>query len=353
MIDGLSPPSLLFSPLWTGAMMLAAGLLAWLVARTVAQAGWRQLLDVPGERSSHQRPVPRGGGIGVVLACLAVLATLIGGGSWQTPGWPLLLALALVAAIGVVDDLRPLPAAARLPVHLLAGALLVLAIQPLVEVTGELTWTFALAVAIGVAWSVNLHNFMDGIDCLLTGQAVWCAVAFACLYLRADDPAMAGLALVLAAALLGFLPWNLPRARVFMGDGCAGFLGLMLAWLALYGGVRGWIGWAESLVIGSAFLIDSGATLIWRAVRGRPVWRAHRQHLYQYLVRAGASHGRVSGCYMLWNLFVAMPALILMRMQVLHPPWLIAVTVYLLGLALWVLLRTAAARRLAVREATL
>ena len=351
MVDGLAATSLLLSPGWTLAMMAAAGLVAWLSARAVVQAGWRRLLDVPGERSSHQRPVPRGGGIGVVLACLAVLATLVVGGTWQTPGWPLLLALAMVAGIGTLDDLRPLPAALRLPVHLLAGLLLALAIQPLVRATGELSLAWVLAIGIGAAWSVNLHNFMDGIDSLLSAQAIWAAGVFAALFLIADDPASASLALVLVAALLGFLPWNLPRARVCMGEGCAGFLGLMLAWLVLYGGVRGWVGWAESLVIGSAFLIDSGATLVWRGLRGRPVWRAHRQHLYQYLVRAGASHGQVSACYMLWNLFVAVPALAVMRMQPQMSSWMIAVTVLLLGLLLWALLRSAAARRIAVLEA--
>lgn len=341
----------LLSPLLTLAMMLAAGLIAWLSARVVVQSGWQRLLDVPGERSSHQRPVPRGGGIGVILACLAVLATLVAGGTWQTPGWPLWSALALVAAIGTLDDLRPLPAAVRLPVHLIAGGLLVLAIQPLAHATGSLTPGLMLAIVIGAAWSVNLHNFMDGIDALLSGQGLWCAVAFAVLYLRSDDPAVASLALVLAAALAGFLPWNRPRARVFMGDGGAGFLGLLLAWLALYGGVRGWIGWAESLVIGSAFVIDSGATLVWRALRRRPVWRAHRQHLYQYLVRAGGSHGQVTACYMLWNLLVALPALVLMRMQPALPSWSIAAAVYGPGLLLWALLRRAAARRIALLEA--
>lgn len=351
MAEHLTAQPLLLSPAWTLAMMAAAALIAWLSARAVVHARWRRLLDVPGERSSHQQPVPRGAGIGVVAACLAVLLTLVVGGSWQTPGWPLLLALALVAAIGTVDDLRPLPVAVRLPVHLLAGLLLVLAIQPLVHATGTLSPWWAAVIVIAVAWSVNLHNFMDGIDSLLTGQGIWAAGAYAALFLLADDPATASLALVVAAALLGFLPWNLPRARAFMGDGGAGFLGLLLAWLALYGGVRGWVGWAESLVIGSAFLIDSGATLIWRGLRGRPVWRGHRQHLYQYLVRAGASHGRVSACYMLWNLFVAVPALVLMRGSSPPSSWTIAVTVLVLGLLLWALLRIAAARRLARVEA--
>src|SRR5690606_21257352 len=107
-----------------------------------------------------------------------------------------------------------------------------------------------------------LHNFMDGIDGLLAAQAIWCGSAFAALFWLAGEPGPTLFALMLGAACAGFITLNLPRARVFLGDGASGFIGLALGWLCVYGGLRGAVPWPMSIAIGSAFLVDGTATLL-------------------------------------------------------------------------------------------
>lgn len=349
----MSESGFVWPPAWSLLSLAVAVLTVWLLAREIARQRWSALLDEPGARSSHDQPTPRGGGLGIIIVGLAVLAAFLVGDGWPATGWLMFAGFALIAGIGVLDDLHSQPAWLRLILHLLGASLLLWALRPLIEAGGEFSPIPVMLSILAIAWSVNLHNFMDGIDTLLAGQTVWYGLVYALLFLLGNDPVMAVFAAVLAASALGFLPWNWPRARVFMGDGAAGYIGAVVAWLAVYGAVRGIIGWPESLVIASTFLIDSIATVALRALRGRAVWRAHREHLYQRLVQAGHGHGRISACYMLWNLFVAVPAVFLMRMQTsTDRQWMIALTVLALGLLLWLSLRALLAQRRRVTEAS-
>lgn len=342
----MSDSGFVWPPAWSLLSLLAAAGIAWLVAREIARHRWSVLLDAPGDRSSHDRPTPRGGGLGIVLVGLAVLAAFAAGDFWMVSGALTLAGFALVAGIGMLDDVHSQPAWLRLLAHLVAAGLLLLALKPLIHAQGEFTPMLGLLVMLTVAWSVNLHNFMDGIDTLLAGQAIWYGTIYAVLFLLGNDPVMAVFAAVLAASVAGFLPWNWPRAKVFMGDGAAGYLGVVVAWLAVYGAIRGVIGWPESLVIASAFLIDSGATIGLRILRGQAVWRAHREHLYQRAVQAGAGHGKVSACFMLWNLLVAAPAVWLIRLQPsAGQRWTIALATLAAGALIWLGVRAVLAQR--------
>ncbi len=342
----MSEPGFVLPPAWSLLSLAVAALTVWLLAREIARRRWSALLDKPGERSSHDRPTPRGGGLGIVIVGLAVLVAFALGDGWPTPAWLVLTGLAVIAGIGILDDLHSQPAWLRLLLHLLGAILLLWALRPLIEARGELSLAMGSIAVLVIAWSVNLHNFMDGIDSLLAAQAIWYGAVYALLFLLGNDPVMAVFAAVLAASALGFLPWNWPRAKVFMGDGGACYIGAVVAWFAVYGAVRGIISWPESVVIASAFLVDSAATVSLRAARGEAVWRAHREHLYQRLVQGGHGHGRVSACYMLWNLFVAIPGVFLMRMQTSSSrQWLIALTVIAVGLMLWLSLRALLAQR--------
>lgn len=336
---------------WALPALVAAGLvvaaaLSWLVARAVALLP-EAPLDDPGPRSSHRVPTPRGGGLGIVLVGLSAIPALAWTGSWPVPWLPVLLGLALVAAIGLLDDWRPRPAWLRLLVHVGAAMMLVTAVlstpvlpPPTLAPAPAPAPTLVLLAVLALVWSTNLHNFMDGINGLLALQGLWYGVALALLFGVGGDGGLELFALLLASACLGFLPLNYPRARVFLGDGAAGFLGLAFATLALAGIHAGTFDAPTVLVLASAFLVDSGATLAWRGLRGARVWQAHREHLYQSLVHAGHGHGAVSAWYMLWNLSIALPALYLLAHRESVPErWMIAVLVLVLALSVWLLLR--------------
>ena len=315
-----------------GLAVLVAALLAFLIAHRMAHSA--RLIDVPGPRSSHTRPTPRGGGIGIVLVGLVAIGALAIVNLWPLPWLPTLGAFALVAAIGVLDDIRHRPVLLRLAAHAAAAAMLVV---PLAQqwygawIAGPAA---GLAVA-GLVWSTNLHNFMDGIDGLLAHHAIWAGLVYATLFAFAVQPAPALFAVLLAAAAIGFLPMNWPRAKVFLGDGASGYIGLVVGWLALYGMMRGVVPLPESLIVLSAFLIDSGATLAVRILRRERFWQAHREHLYQRLVRRGQSHLTVSAMFAAWNLGVAVPALLLARNVGVDSSWRVCAAVFALGMIVW------------------
>lgn len=274
--------------------LAAAG--AWLARRHALRRG---LLDLPGERRSHATPTPRGGGIGIVLAWLGAILALATAG--VLPG-PLALAVvaggALVGGAGFADDHRPLSPWWRLAAHVAAGLLLGAGLWS----SGAAPW-LAAGAALAVPIMVNVWNFMDGIDGLAASQAALAAGGFAWL---GGAPAAAWPAAALAAACLGFLPFNFPRARIFLGDVGSGLLGYALvvpAALLLEG--REPAGAAALLPVVflplSAFLLDATLTLGRRIVRGERWWTAHVGHAYQRLAARGGSHVPVTLAYAAWT----------------------------------------------------
>lgn len=302
--------------------VLAFALSALLTRASIGYALHRRLIDQPGQRRSHTVPTPRGGGIAIVAAILVCIGLPIA--LWAPQHWPVVAAIVLVAAIGWIDDHRPLGAATRLAVHALAAALVCVSVA-LASVTDAgagaaappgafgtepaLRWLLVLAAVVTIVWSINLHNFMDGIDGLLALQALFVFVVMAILLGRYGAPAPAAAAAVMAAAVGGFVPFNFPRAHIFMGDVGSGVLGLLVALLGL-----AHLGQTASAPVNvaiacSAFVVDASATLLSRMLRGRRWYSAHREHLYQWLVRSGRSHRRVVALYALWNLGVVVPVL--------------------------------------------
>ncbi len=270
----------------------------------------RGMLDVPNARSSHLEPTPRGGGIAIVAATQVGALTLFGFG--QIP-LNLLLALSggvAVAAIGFADDLEPVSYALRLAVHCLAAgwALVCLHGMAPLDVGSEVSdlglWGLILAF-LGIVWTLNLFNFMDGLDGLAGSQAVFVLGAGG---LIAGGTAGAGpAALMAAAAAGGFLLWNWPPAKIFMGDTGSCYLGYLIAVLALDAG-RGlpaapWV-W---LILGALFFADATITLARRMFRGERVYKAHRTHAFQWLARRWNSHRAVSTTAVLINVTVLLP----------------------------------------------
>lgn len=266
-----------------------------LTAAWINFATRRQLLDLPGARRVHDIPTPRGGGIGIALLSVATFAWLATRtGQLPSLGW-VAAGIGLFSALGLIDDIRPLRALPKLAVQLLAATILVSTIPAPVA----FGWVTLPITILACAYTVNLFNFMDGSNGLVAVQGTVISLAIACWPGQVEWLSIA--ALVLAGACAGFLPFNLPKARVFLGDvgshaiGAGVFALLILSWSESV------LGLAECLLFGTPILIDTGYTLIRRARKGRPVWRAHREHLYQYAVRSGNSHLAICLAYAVWT----------------------------------------------------
>lgn len=270
--------------------LVAALFIGW--ARNAAFAA--RLADHPNERSLHDFPRRRVGGLGVMIAALPAIAAF--------GTHPLRIAAACAAVLCLVslaDDLRSLPALPRLAAHFTAAAVAVLGIA------GEAGWPVGamLAVALAIAWMTNLFNFMDGSDGLAGGMAVMGFGAYALGAGAASDSALALSSTAVASACAGFLGWNFPPARVFLGDAGSIPLGFLAGALGLQGVASGaWPAWFP-LVVFAPFVVDATATFVRRLARRERVWRAHRSHYYQRLILAGWSHRRLA-----WHAYGAMAA---------------------------------------------
>ncbi|WP_101927691.1 MULTISPECIES: lipopolysaccharide biosynthesis protein [Luteimonas] len=303
------------------ALVIAVFLIAcsgtWLARRYALH---RQLVDQPGARRSHAVATPRGGGIAIVVAILLALSAAALGWPGLAPLlWLAAIGLVCVAGIGWIDDHRPLSPWSRLGVHVLAAGWLGAG----VALVGAPIW-IAAVVAMLALGLVNVWNFMDGINGLATSHAVSSATAF--------------LAIALIAACLGFLPFNAPRARIFLGDvgsGALGYLIALLAALVLIEEARTGVLLALPL---SAFLVDAALTLASRMLRGEQWWKPHVQHVYQQCVQRHHPHLRVAGAYLAWTV----SAILLMTMTSDQPPAFIMVTTvtwYAFAVACWFWLR--------------
>lgn len=266
----------------------------------------RSLIDQPGERRSHVAPTPRGGGIAIVVAVsVAMIMALVGVGSSPVPvahGTILafLAGFLAVAAVGWMDDHNPLPAGLRLLVHALAAALFASAVWHVTDSPWYGLMAFVSAVVL-----TNVWNFMDGINGLAASQVMVASGLFATLATGVWQI----LAIALAGASLAFIPFNFPRARIFLGDVGSGALGFAIA--ALFSAVLAsrpesdlpsFLAQAALLSLPfSAFLVDAGLTLARRVVRGERWWTPHVQHAYQAWAR-DAGHVSVTLAYGAWTL---------------------------------------------------
>ena len=272
------------------------------------------VLDHANERSSHVGSVPRGGGTvfaALALASWAWLASVPTGASGVP--WLLVAGGACVAAIGIVDDARGVPARTRLAVHLAAGAAVAWASWPLppVGLAGaqvEAPWILGPLAAVAVAWSVNLTNFMDGIDGIAASHSAIVLGFLAAALGSGGEGALAAAAAAAAGGALGFLAWNLSRhRRIFMGDGGSGFLGYAIAALSVAAWSSGALGPWQCIAVSGSFVADATVTLVRRAVRRQPLAQAHRSHAYQHLSRRWQSHRAVTALFVAVDLCWCVP----------------------------------------------
>jgi len=293
----------------TGLALALLGLsvagLTWLATRAVLSLLVRRaILDRPNERSSHDTPTPRGGGIAVVAVLVPawIAAALLGGASVP---WLALGAAVLLAAVSWRDDLKSLGILWRFGAQILAVAIGMASIDGLVFRGLLPPWLDALAAGFLWLWFVNLYNFMDGIDGIAAVEtaSIGGGVALVALGASMGPAGAAAWGIVLAAAALGFLPWNWHRAKLFLGDVGSVPLGYLAGWLLISMAAAG--AWKAALILPLYYLADATITLLRRLRRGEKVWQAHREHYYQRAVQGGMSHAAVVRAVLAGNLALA------------------------------------------------
>lgn len=251
----------------------------------------RRVLDVPNERSSHLRPTPRGGGISIVVAfLLAVLVFMQGGALSSTVASALIGGGLAVATAGVLDDLFQVRAGLRLLVHFLAAGWALWRLNGMGPLDlgwfiWDWGWVGQIIGVVGLVWMINLYNYMDGINGLAGMEGVSVGGFGALLLAGSGMPGLAQAALALAGASAGFLVWNFPIAKVFMGDVGSGFLGFVFGVLAISSGKeRPALLWCWLILLG-VFVVDATVTQIRRWIGGARWHAPHRTSAYQHAAR--------------------------------------------------------------------
>lgn len=320
--------------LLVGVLSVVTGLLAWGLTGMARRYALQRLLDVPNSRSSHQIPTPRGGGLGIVLAfftAILVLDRIVGVA--PSVKWALLAALP-VAAIGFWDDHGHVSARLRLIIHLAAGSCAVYLLGGMAHIAlgpfaFELSWIGSGASVLWIVWCLNFFNFMDGIDGIAGTEAAFvtgaAGVLTGWLY---PESLLAPVFILFASACLGFLVWNWPPARIFMGDVGSGFVGVVIGMFTVVSMNKGGLSLAVWLILLTSFATDATVTLFRRMWSGQRWYEAHRSHAYQHAALVFGSHKKVTGGVLLINLVWLFPLAIAAAKWPAYE-WLITVAAYL------------------------
>lgn len=281
-------------------IVAALGVSSWLARRFSNPASRLQILDYPNARSLHAQPTSRAGGIAILGGVVVGMLMLVSRAPWSNDYLWIGAALATVAGISLWDDLYGSDVAIRLCLHI-GGTLFVL--QTGVGVNANVLPSLGLAfpawlslslAVVFLLWMINLYNFMDGMDGLAAGMAVFGFTFFAVLSWQAHLYSFAFASCIVAAASLGFLIFNFAPARIFMGDVGSASLGLLAGVFSIAGAQLGAFPLWAAILIFSPFIVDATVTLVRRLFRGEAVWQAHRTHYYQRLVQMGWGHRKTA-----------------------------------------------------------
>ena len=303
-------------------IFLASVVLTGLIRRYALS---QQVLDIPNQRSSHTTPTARGGGLAIVLSFLGALIWLTI--THDLPGtWVAGLgAPFLVAVIGFCDDHTHVPARWRFLTHVAAALLALYCLNAIpAGVSGlnpfaQLSWAGVALLILLLVWLLNLFNFMDGIDGIASSEALFVAWGLAGFLCSVDlNLCLAAVALGLAAA--GFLVWNWPPAKIFMGDVGSGFLGLLLGILILMAARQTPVLLFCGVILFGIFAVDASYTLLVRIATGQVWYAAHCSHAYQ---RAARQYGHLRVLMACWliNLCWLLPIAVLVFLQPVYA-WL-------------------------------
>jgi Fuc2NAc and GlcNAc transferase len=312
----------------------------------------KEILDHPNHRSSHDIPTPRGGGIGIFLGfwISAFLFYYLVWWNHSFDGYSfsdfikgkneffhfILLAVAsgILFLAGLWDDFSSTRRRIRLSIQIIVALLLIIDQKDSIHLAID-SWLFNLhsdfliykfqfviygitgcVLILGIVWTINLYNFMDGINGIAGLQSIFLSLAFSYfIYYSNSYSSFLGLPLliILSFSTFGFLIWNFPKALVFLGDGGSNFLGFMIVAIGLHSVLEGYLSFWSGLVLSSLFWMDASATILLRWLRKENIAEAHRSHLYQILSQRWKSHTKVSLLYTLINLFILFPLVICMQ----------------------------------------
>lgn len=300
-------------------MILGFSLLLLAVLSAVT-TGWmrnyairKRLMDVPNERSSHRSPTPRSGGVAIVATIMfGLLISYLLDRVSGSIAFTLAAGGGIVAAVGFLDDRGHVAIHLRMLVHLAAAALVLSVIGgkialPVPWAQSGLVWLAAVLSLLWIVWLINLFNFMDGIDGIAAIESVTVMAGAAFLLWSGQQPQLALAAAIVACASSGFLILNWPPAKIFMGDVGSGYLGFMLAAMALLTNAAAeQLFWIWPILLG-VFIVDATLTLIRRILRGDRFFEAHRLHAYQHAARRYHGHKPVTLAVALINIAWLLP----------------------------------------------
>ncbi len=333
-------PVYLVIPVIVGGFALSVLLTYWIKRYVEALGVW----DTPNSRSSHATPVPRGGGLSIVILTLlssVFFVVMLGAGGIL---WPLILITIVLATTGWWDDRRGLSAGIRITIYVITALYAIRAFGGFasLEIGGAHISLGGFAVpftVMWIVWLINLYNFMDGIDGIAATQSAVAGCTLGIWFTIHQNYVIALFCYVIMTASLGFLVWNWAPARIFMGDVGSVTLGGIFAVLALVGEKRHNIPLGACIILLGLFITDATVTLLNRVFRGERVWEAHRSHFYQRAVLGGLSHAQVTGGAALVSILLAVFAT--MEMLRVSPRWIwpSAALIVLLGLAISIVRR--------------
>lgn len=294
----------------------------------------KNIMDIPNHRSSHTLPTPRGGGVSFVIALLVSLPLL---------SYLKVIDLSIVAGImgagltvailGFLDDKIHLSAATRLIGHLGACCFALYSLGGMPAIT-LFSYTIPAGIFLNIVtvfyltWLLNLYNFMDGIDGLAATEAVSVCLCSTFLYWLGSEYTLMALPLILAAAVGGFLWWNFPPARIFMGDAGSGFLGLILGILSIQAAATNLqFFWCWLILLG-VFIVDATVTLLFRLFQGFKIYEAHCDHAYQHAARLKGSHFSITMRILMINIFWLFPIAIMVNRSYIHGLWALTIAYF-------------------------
>ena len=273
------------STLGSATIVIIAAILAAILIVVLLPSLTRYALARPNARSSHRTPTPQGGGLAVVAATLVTVGaalTLTSLASSASTSLPIIgAAIVVMAGLGAIDDIRPLPVAPRFALQAIVIAAVLYAVPEEMRIIPALPWWLERCLLlIGGLWFVNLVNFMDGIDWMTVAETVPLTATLTVIGFAGGLPPYAtALSLALGGAMIGFAYFNRPTARIFLGDVGSLPIGLILGLLLLLVAGAGHL--IAALVAPLYYLADATVTLLQRAVRREPILQAHRTHFYQ------------------------------------------------------------------------
>lgn len=294
----------------------------------------KNIIDNPNERSSHSVPTPRGGGVAVVCSYLLALTVLIYSQQLSVHiGLTLMAAGFVIALLGFLDDHGHINSMLRLAIHFLVAIGVVMSLGGFSEVTAfnglQLGFIANIIAVLFLVWLLNLYNFMDGINGIASVEAITTTVSMAILYAVLNTSLNSDILWLLAACIFGFLLWNFPKAKIFMGDACSGFLGLTLGILALIALKENLALFCAWIICLGVFVVDATYTLIKRVLSGYKMYDAHRSHSYQILSRKWGSHTPVTLAVAAINLLWLLPLAYYTVTQPLAYPEFMVLVAYL------------------------